>query len=96
MSTIILFQLSYYFTVIALLSQRSHFLISLLCLEGIMLRLVLFIPSILCYISISIPTIRIIMLTLGACEARLGLRIIVNISRSYGSDIMKSVTTNKC
>lgn len=95
-STIVLFQLSYYFTIVALLSKRYHFLISLLCLEGIILRLVLFIPSMLFIRNLSIPTIRIIILTLGACEASLGLRIIVNMSRSYGSDIIKSVTTNKC
>jgi len=89
-------QISFYATSIALLFQRTHFLISLLCLEGIMLRLVLYIPSLIYASRMSIPTIRIILLTFGACEASLGLRILVFISRSFGSDIIKSLTTNKC
>lgn len=92
----IFIQMSFYATTIALLTQRSHFLISLLCLEGIMLSLVLFIPSLIYSLQISLPTIRIILLTFGACEASLGLRILVHISRSYGSDIIKSLTINKC
>jgi NADH-ubiquinone oxidoreductase chain 4L len=92
----IIIQISFYATVIALLSQRHHFLISLLCLEGIILSLVIFIPSLLYISNIPLPTISIILLTFGACEARLGLRIIVYMSRSYGSDILNSITINKC
>lgn len=95
-STIALFQIAYFFTIFALLLQRRHFLIALLCLEGIILTLVLLIPIILYSRNLAVPTVRIIILTLGACEASLGLRILVNISRSNGSDILKSITTNKC
>jgi len=92
----IFIQLSFYATVIALMSQRTHLLISLLCLEGIILSLVLYVPTLIYITNIALSTIRIILLTFGACEASLGLRIIVFISRSYGSDILKSLTINKC
>jgi NADH-ubiquinone oxidoreductase chain 4L len=39
---------------------------------------------------------RIILLSIGACEARLGLALIVLMSRTYGSDKIQSVTANKC
>lgn len=92
----IFIQISFYGTIVALLAQRSHLLIALLCLEGIILRLVLYIPSLIYIIQLSIPSISIILLTFGACEARLGLRILVYMSRSYGSDIIKSLSINKC
>lgn len=95
-SIFIFIQISFYVTTLAIMSQRSHLLISLLCLEGIILRLVLLIPSIIYARNITLPSLSIILLTFGACEARLGLRIIVLISRSYGSDIIKSLTINKC
>jgi len=46
--------------------------------------------------NIIIPQLRIILLTFGACEARLGLRIIVIISRTYGADMLNSLSINKC
>lgn len=97
MSIIILFQLSYILTLAALILQRTHLLIALLCLEGIILTLVLLIPSFLYLSRINnILVFALIILTLGACEARVGLSILVNMSRSYGRDILKSVSTNKC
>nr|AOR07201.1 NADH dehydrogenase subunit 4L [Mesenchytraeus cf. gelidus SL-2017] len=95
-SLLIFTQLSIYAMILALLIQRSHFLMSLLCLEGIMLSTVLFIPLLLYSTSLMLPTISIIMLTFGACEASLGLSLLVKMSRSYGSDMMSSLSTNKC
>jgi len=95
-SLIVFTQLAIYAIILTLLIQRTHFLISLLCLEGIILRTVLFIPIIIYSISLILPTIRIIILTFGACEASLGLSLLVKISRSYGSDIISSLSTNKC
>lgn len=76
--------------------QHKHFLISLFSLEGIILTLVALIPISLNSFRISSATISLIILTFGACEARLGLRLIVLISRYYGSDIFKSLSINKC
>nr|AOR07198.1 NADH dehydrogenase subunit 4L [Mesenchytraeus cf. pedatus SL-2017] len=95
-SLIVFTQLAIYAMIMALLIQRSHFLMSLLCLEGIMLSTVLFIPIMMYSMSLILPTISIIMLTFGACEASLGLSLLVKMSRSYGSDMMSSLSTNKC
>lgn len=97
MNTLTIFQITFIFTTVAFIIQRSHLLISLLCLEGIILSLVLIIPRILSYRNIYGATMyAVIILTIGACEARLGLSLIVRISRSTGSDLLKSITTNKC
>jgi NADH-ubiquinone oxidoreductase chain 4L len=93
---IIIIQLSFYITIVALLIHRTHLLMSSLCLEAMILRLVLLIPTSLHLNNILIPTIRIIILTFGACEARLGLRLIVLMSRTHGSDMIKSISINKC
>ena len=69
---------------------------SLFSLEGIILTLVAIIPLSLATANIPISTISIVLLTFGACEARLGLSLIVIMSRYYGNDIFKSLNTNKC
>lgn len=79
-----------------ILLNRTHFLITLLSLEGITLRLVLFVPLILISSNTSNVAIAVILLTFGACEARLGLGLMVSMSRSYGNDILKSLTITKC
>ena len=91
-----LFIISYILSIISLSIQYNHLLISLFCLEAIILIsiLTIIVSSISTYIYI--PQISIIILTMGACEARLGLRIIVIISRSTGSDILSNVATIKC
>jgi NADH:ubiquinone oxidoreductase subunit K len=60
------------------------------------LILVSIIPLSLSIINMPISTLSLILLTFGACEASLGLRLIVIISRFYGRDILKSLTINKC
>lgn len=61
-----------------------------------MLSLVAILPLALSMSNIPIPTISIVILTFGACEASLGLRLIVIMSRYYGRDLFKSLSTNKC
>lgn len=61
-----------------------------------MLSLIIIIPSIIVYSSILNPQLTIILLTIRVVEARLGLRLLVIISRKHGSDIIKSLTINKC
>nr|AOR07199.1 NADH dehydrogenase subunit 4L [Mesenchytraeus solifugus] len=95
-SLLLFTQFAIYAMILALIMQRSHFLMSLLSLEGVMLSTVLFIPILVYHSSIFLPTISIIMLTFGACEASLGLSLLVKMSRSYGSDMMSSLSTNKC
>lgn len=95
-STSILLNLAFIALVFTFLIQQHHFLISLFSLEGIILTLVAIVPLSLTLSNIPIATISIVILTFGACEARLGLSLIVIISRYYGRDLFKSLSTNKC
>nr|YP_009171126.1 NADH dehydrogenase subunit 4L [Drawida japonica]AIR76351.1 NADH dehydrogenase subunit 4L [Drawida japonica] len=79
-----------------LILNQYHFLMALLSLECITLSLVLFIPISLSMISSPNLSLSILILTLGACEASLGLSLMVMMSRSYGTDMLKSLTMNKC
>nr|YP_010258384.1 NADH dehydrogenase subunit 4L [Tonoscolex birmanicus]AGW95957.1 NADH dehydrogenase subunit 4L [Tonoscolex birmanicus] len=76
--------------------NQAHFLMTLLSLEGITLSLVLFIPLILMNTHAPNAALTVILLTFGACEASLGLGLMVLMSRSYGSDMLKSLTLTKC
>lgn len=82
--------------IFTLLLQKNHILIILLSLEGLMLRIVIFIPLLLATSGVIINYLRVLILTFGACEASIGLSLIVIIARTYGSDILKATTTNKC
>jgi len=88
--------IAFLFTTISFIINTSHFLISLLCLEGIILSIVVFFPSVTTVITASIPASALILLTFGACEASLGLRILVKMSRHYGSDTISNLALNKC
>nr|BDQ44274.1 NADH dehydrogenase subunit 4L [Amynthas robustus] len=79
-----------------MLFNQTHFLMTLLSLEGITLSLVLFVPLILMNSSASNTAMTVILLTFGACEASLGLGLMVSMSRSYGNDMLKSLTSTKC
>nr|BDQ43611.1 NADH dehydrogenase subunit 4L [Pithemera bicincta]BDQ43936.1 NADH dehydrogenase subunit 4L [Pithemera bicincta] len=79
-----------------MLINQTHFLMTLLSLEGITLSLVLFVPLILMSSHAPNTTMTVILLTFGACEASLGLGLMVSMSRSCGSDMLKSLTSTKC
>ena len=76
-----------------LLLQRKHLLISLLILEIIILTLTpLFALSTALWAdAFFIP----FLLSLGACEASLGLALLVSLMRLHGSDLTRTLTANK-
>lgn len=78
------------------LLNKKHLLISLLYLESFILALVLLYPIATIQTSAYLIHYRIILLATGACEARIGLALIVIIMRTYGSDIINSISLNKC
>nr|BDI12963.1 NADH dehydrogenase subunit 4l [Abarenicola claparedi oceanica] len=83
-------------SIMALIIQRKHLLMSLLALEGMILTLALFLALLMGSISQLETFLCIILLTFGACEASLGLALLVCMTRSYGTDLVKSLTINKC
>nr|BDQ43624.1 NADH dehydrogenase subunit 4L [Amynthas masatakae] len=79
-----------------MLFNQTHFLMTLLSLEGITLSLVLFVPLTLMSSGAANTSMTVILLTFGACEASLGLGLMVLMSRSCGNDMLKSLTSTKC
>lgn len=82
--------------VIIFITNKNHLLLSLLALERLILRLVILVTANIIFSNVQSLFIRIILLSVGACEARLGLALIVIMSRTYGSDILKSISLRKC
>jgi NADH:ubiquinone oxidoreductase subunit K len=95
-SYIYIFETCSFLAIIGLIINRKHLLIALLYLEAIILSLVIAIPLLLVSVTSQSIFISIILLSVGACEASLGLAIMVIISRTYGSDLIRSTTINKC
>jgi len=81
--------------ILGFIINDKHLLISLLFIERIILALVILIPLSIITTSSQSIFIRIVLLSFGACEASLGLALIVIISRTYGSDLIIRITTNK-
>nr|YP_008964936.1 NADH dehydrogenase subunit 4L [Potamotrygon motoro]YP_010148281.1 NADH dehydrogenase subunit 4L [Potamotrygon orbignyi]YP_010428275.1 NADH dehydrogenase subunit 4L [Potamotrygon falkneri]AHB23380.1 NADH dehydrogenase subunit 4L [Potamotrygon motoro]QQV68705.1 NADH dehydrogenase subunit 4L [Potamotrygon orbignyi]USN93724.1 NADH dehydrogenase subunit 4L [Potamotrygon falkneri] len=77
--------------------NRSHLLSALICLEGMMLSL--FIAISLWSTTMLSPTCSptpMILLTFSACEASLGLALLVATARTHGSDTLKNLNLLQC
>uniref|UniRef100_UPI00165FECB3 NADH dehydrogenase subunit 4L n=1 Tax=Stylocidaris reini TaxID=1986297 RepID=UPI00165FECB3 len=82
----------FYLGLIGILLNRLHFLSILLCLE--LLLISLFIGIALWNINLLLPqntTFNLLLLTLSACEASLGLSLMVAFSRTHSSDLVASL-----
>jgi NADH:ubiquinone oxidoreductase subunit K len=96
LSLFILTQLIPLIILIIFMLQQNHMLMALLALEGITLSLVLTIPLTIAINLLPVSASCIIMLSIGACEAALGLALMVAASRSIGNDILNTLSINKC
>lgn len=74
---------------------RKQFLLSLLSLELVSLRLFLLVVFLLGMYGKSI-SVAFYLLVLAACEASLGLRLLVNIVRLSGRDMLSLFRVVKC
>nr|CVK87300.1 NADH dehydrogenase subunit 4L [Haementeria officinalis] len=81
---------------INLMLYKNYFLHLLLCLEVITLSMLMYLTLNMLMINMNIPLISVIMLTLGACEASLGLSVLVIMVRMYGNDHINNLSMNKC
>lgn len=82
--------------ILTIIIQRKHVLIALLSFEAIILSLTYLLllsaqPS-----NSSELFLALILLSFGACEARLGLAALVAITRCAGSDRISSLSLTKC
>lgn len=71
--------------------QREHFLIALLLLELISIALVLGIPITRFSLGVVSTPFFLILLTISACEASIGLAVMVYLVRSFGGDMLQAI-----
>uniref|UniRef100_A0A2I3TNL7 NADH-ubiquinone oxidoreductase chain 4L n=1 Tax=Pan troglodytes TaxID=9598 RepID=A0A2I3TNL7_PANTR len=89
--------LAFTISLLGILVYRSHLISSLLCLEGIILSL--FIIATLTTLnthSLLANIVPITMLVFAACEAAVGLALLVSISNTYGLDYVQNLNLLQC
>nr|ABE02589.2 NADH dehydrogenase subunit 4L [Sus scrofa] len=80
-----------------LLMYRSHLMSSLLCLEGMMLSLFVMSTLIVLNTHFTLANMMpIILLVFAACEAALGLSLLVMVSNTYGTDYVQNLNLLQC
>nr|ABF49557.1 NADH dehydrogenase subunit 4L [Sus scrofa]ABM92889.1 NADH dehydrogenase subunit 4L [Sus scrofa] len=80
-----------------LLMYRSHLMSSLLCLEGMMLSLFIMSTLIVLNTHFTLANMMpIILLAFAACEAALGLSLLVMVSNTYGTDYVQNLNLLQC
>nr|YP_009495695.1 NADH dehydrogenase subunit 4L [Moschiola indica]ASH94739.1 NADH dehydrogenase subunit 4L [Moschiola indica] len=80
-----------------LLMYRSHLMSSLLCLEGMMLSLFILAALAILNMHFTLASMMpIILLVFAACEAALGLSLLVMISNTYGNDYVQNLNLLQC
>nr|AMO26095.1 NADH dehydrogenase subunit 4L [Acanthurus gahhm]WCJ44910.1 NADH dehydrogenase subunit 4L [Acanthurus xanthopterus] len=76
---------------------RIHLLSALLCLEGMMLSLFIGLSLwTLHFSSISSLATPLLLLTFSACEASVGLALLVAMARTHGSDRIATLNLLQC
>nr|AGM51457.1 NADH dehydrogenase subunit 4L [Balaenoptera physalus]AGM51548.1 NADH dehydrogenase subunit 4L [Balaenoptera physalus]AGM51964.1 NADH dehydrogenase subunit 4L [Balaenoptera physalus]AGM52159.1 NADH dehydrogenase subunit 4L [Balaenoptera physalus] len=84
-------------SLVGLLMYRSHLMSALLCLEGMMLSL--FVLAALTILSSHFTLANmmpIILLVFAACEAAIGLALLVMVSNTYGTDYVQNLNLLQC
>nr|AAR13395.1 NADH dehydrogenase subunit 4L [Phoronis architecta] len=82
-------------SILTLVIQRMHFMMALLSLEAMMLGLFFLLGQLLYYSAMEIY-LSFILLTFSACEACLGLALLVSLARMFGKDYLSIISLHKC
>nr|QQW47772.1 NADH dehydrogenase subunit 4L [Paradoxurus hermaphroditus]WQF68867.1 NADH dehydrogenase subunit 4L [Paradoxurus hermaphroditus] len=89
--------LAFIMSLMGLLVYRSHLMSSLLCLEGMMLSLFVMMTVIILSNHFTLANMApIILLVFAACEAALGLSLLVMVSNTYGTDYVQNLNLLQC
>uniref|UniRef100_UPI00315C962D NADH dehydrogenase subunit 4L n=1 Tax=Pipistrellus pipistrellus TaxID=59474 RepID=UPI00315C962D len=89
--------LAFIMSLLGLLMYRSHLMSSLLCLEGLMLSLFVLSTLTILIMNMTLANmLPIILLVFAACEAALGLSLLVAVSNTYGTDYVQNLNLLKC
>nr|QOU10139.1 NADH dehydrogenase subunit 4L [Aethomys kaiseri] len=96
-STLLNLTLAFTLSLLGTLMFRSHLMSTLLCLEGMMLSLFIMTSMITLNSNstISMP-IPIVILVFAACEAAVGLALLVKVSNTYGTDYVQNLNLLQC
>nr|AAG25808.1 NADH dehydrogenase subunit 4L [Eulemur rufus] len=89
--------LAFITALLGMLIFRSHMMSSLLCLEGMMLSM--FILSTLTILNLHFTAsfmMPILLLVFAACEAAVGLALLVTVSNTYGLDYIQNLNLLQC
>nr|YP_783965.1 NADH dehydrogenase subunit 4L [Lagostrophus fasciatus]Q08GM0.1 RecName: Full=NADH-ubiquinone oxidoreductase chain 4L; AltName: Full=NADH dehydrogenase subunit 4L [Lagostrophus fasciatus]CAK22238.1 NADH dehydrogenase subunit 4L [Lagostrophus fasciatus] len=79
------------------LIYRSHLMSTLLCLEGMMLSLFILMALIISHFHMfSTSMAPLILLVFSACEAGVGLALLVKTSSNYGNDYVQNLNLLQC
>nr|YP_010037230.1 NADH dehydrogenase subunit 4L [Potos flavus]QQW47967.1 NADH dehydrogenase subunit 4L [Potos flavus] len=89
--------LAFTLSLAGLLMYRSHLMSSLLCLEGMMLSLFVMMTVTILNDHLTLASMSpIILLVFAACEAALGLSLLVMVSNTYGTDYVQNLNLLQC
>nr|YP_010036996.1 NADH dehydrogenase subunit 4L [Fossa fossana]QQW47538.1 NADH dehydrogenase subunit 4L [Fossa fossana] len=84
-------------SLLGLLIYRSHLMSSLLCLEGMMLALFIMLTMMILNNHFTLANMApIVLLVFAACEAALGLSLLVMVSNTYGTDYVQNLNLLQC
>uniref|UniRef100_A0A671F4V0 NADH-ubiquinone oxidoreductase chain 4L n=1 Tax=Rhinolophus ferrumequinum TaxID=59479 RepID=A0A671F4V0_RHIFE len=89
--------LAFTISLLGLLLYRSHLISSLLCLEGIILFMFVIVTVMILNTHLTTSSmIPIVLLVFAACEAALGLSLLVIVSNTYGVDHVQNLNLLQC
>nr|YP_009412850.1 NADH dehydrogenase subunit 4L [Microcebus sambiranensis]Q591Y8.1 RecName: Full=NADH-ubiquinone oxidoreductase chain 4L; AltName: Full=NADH dehydrogenase subunit 4L [Microcebus sambiranensis]AAS92735.1 NADH dehydrogenase subunit 4L [Microcebus sambiranensis]AIW63864.1 NADH dehydrogenase subunit 4L [Microcebus sambiranensis] len=89
--------LAFAVALLGMLMFRSHMMSSLLCLEGMMLSMFILSTLIILNLQFTMSFIMpILLLVFAACEAAIGLALLVMVSNNYGLDYIQNLNLLQC
>nr|QOQ85345.1 NADH dehydrogenase subunit 4L [Phocoena phocoena]QOQ85358.1 NADH dehydrogenase subunit 4L [Phocoena phocoena]QOQ85371.1 NADH dehydrogenase subunit 4L [Phocoena phocoena]QOQ85384.1 NADH dehydrogenase subunit 4L [Phocoena phocoena]QOQ85397.1 NADH dehydrogenase subunit 4L [Phocoena phocoena] len=84
-------------SLVGLLMYRSHLMSALLCLEGMVLSLFILMALTILNSHFTLANmVPIILLVFAACEAAIGLALLVMVSNTYGTDYVQNLNLLQC
>nr|ARO74665.1 NADH dehydrogenase subunit 4L [Lariscus insignis] len=89
--------LAFTISLLGMFIYRSHLMSSLLCLEGMVLSMFILTTLLTLNFHFSLSyMIPIILLVFAACEAAVGLSLLVMVSNTYGLDYVQNLNILQC
>nr|QAB45418.1 NADH dehydrogenase subunit 4L [Callosciurus inornatus] len=89
--------IAYMISLLGMFIYRSHLMSSLLCLEGMMLSMLILTSLMVLNSHFSLSYMMpIILLVFAACEAAVGLALLVMVSNTYGLDYVQNLNILQC